>query len=110
MQQAGLQMQNESVFQCQNSIAATTAIIRSSENPCRIAKYQASLKDKKLTDTGIPSAGPGSNPFYNIAWLVRSRRGKTEGTPESFPLLPNLVYFPDLKDALKSHMHVKHRP
>eukprot|EP00983_Pelagomonas_calceolata_P084765 1156422-Pelagomonas_calceolata.AAC.2 len=36
-------------------------------NECadRIAKYQASLKDSNLTDTGIPSAGPGGNPFYN---------------------------------------------
>eukprot|EP00983_Pelagomonas_calceolata_P027065 850752-Pelagomonas_calceolata.AAC.1 len=36
-----------------------------------IAKYQASLKDNNLMDTGIPNAGPGGNPFYNIAWLAR---------------------------------------
>eukprot|EP00983_Pelagomonas_calceolata_P054576 1143747-Pelagomonas_calceolata.AAC.1 len=27
-------------------------------------KYQASLKDNYLADTGIPSAGPGGNPFH----------------------------------------------
>eukprot|EP00983_Pelagomonas_calceolata_P025345 795061-Pelagomonas_calceolata.AAC.1 len=37
----------------------------------KIANYQASLKDNNLTDTSIPSAGKGGNPFYNIAWLAR---------------------------------------
>eukprot|EP00983_Pelagomonas_calceolata_P049635 1141607-Pelagomonas_calceolata.AAC.2 len=36
-----------------------------------IAKYQASLKDNSLTDNGIPSAGPGGNPFYYTAWLAQ---------------------------------------
>eukprot|EP00983_Pelagomonas_calceolata_P058575 1145545-Pelagomonas_calceolata.AAC.2 len=27
----------------------------------------------------------------------------------SSPLNSNLIYLPDLKDALKSHMHAKHR-
>eukprot|EP00983_Pelagomonas_calceolata_P000011 365-Pelagomonas_calceolata.AAC.1 len=44
-------------------------LARTSQN--RIAKYQASLKNNNLTDTSIPSAGPGSNPFYNNAWLAR---------------------------------------
>eukprot|EP00983_Pelagomonas_calceolata_P004858 158676-Pelagomonas_calceolata.AAC.1 len=29
-------------------------------------------------------------------------------TTSSSPI-PNLIYFPDLKDALKSHMHATHR-
>eukprot|EP00983_Pelagomonas_calceolata_P013924 445922-Pelagomonas_calceolata.AAC.1 len=43
-----------------------------SGNGCadRIAKYQADLKDNNMTDTGIPGAGPGNNPFYSIAWLA----------------------------------------
>eukprot|EP00983_Pelagomonas_calceolata_P023279 733540-Pelagomonas_calceolata.AAC.1 len=36
-----------------------------------IAKYQATFKDYNLTGTGISSAGPGGNPFYNVAWLAR---------------------------------------
>eukprot|EP00983_Pelagomonas_calceolata_P057553 1145115-Pelagomonas_calceolata.AAC.1 len=49
---------------------------------------------------------PRWQPFYNIAWLAREEARPS--TPES-PPLPNIVYFPDLKDALKSHMHAKHR-
>eukprot|EP00983_Pelagomonas_calceolata_P003177 104167-Pelagomonas_calceolata.AAC.1 len=79
-------------------------------NECgdEIAKYQASLKDNNLTDTSIPSAGPDCNPFYNIAWLARKEASPS--TPESFSPTPNLIYFLDLKKALKSHMHAKHRP
>eukprot|EP00983_Pelagomonas_calceolata_P024846 782238-Pelagomonas_calceolata.AAC.1 len=78
-------------------------------NECadRIARYQVSLKDDNLTDTGIPSAGPGGNPFYSIAWLAQEEAKPS--TPGSSPLIPNLVNFPDLKDALKFHMHAKHR-
>eukprot|EP00983_Pelagomonas_calceolata_P002785 92378-Pelagomonas_calceolata.AAC.1 len=78
-------------------------------NECadRIAKYQANLKDDNLTDAGIPSAGPGGNPFFNIAWLAREAARPT--THEfSFPIA-NLNYLPDLKNALKSHMYAKHR-
>eukprot|EP00983_Pelagomonas_calceolata_P066020 1148830-Pelagomonas_calceolata.AAC.2 len=86
----------------------------------RNAKYQASLKDNNLTDTGKPSAeaffpfnpckpsaGPGGKPFYSIAWLAREVARPS--TPGSSSLIPKLIYFPDLKDALKSHMHDKHR-
>eukprot|EP00983_Pelagomonas_calceolata_P046435 1140170-Pelagomonas_calceolata.AAC.2 len=44
------------------------------ENECadKIAEYQASLKSNNLTDTGIPSAGPGGT-FSTIllGWLGR---------------------------------------
>eukprot|EP00983_Pelagomonas_calceolata_P045478 1139760-Pelagomonas_calceolata.AAC.2 len=43
----------------------------------RLAMYLAILKDNNLTDAGIPSAGPGGNPFYNIAWLAREEAGLT---------------------------------
>eukprot|EP00983_Pelagomonas_calceolata_P063207 1147631-Pelagomonas_calceolata.AAC.4 len=36
----------------------------------RIAKYHASLKNNNPTNTCIPNAGPGGNPFYSIAWLA----------------------------------------
>eukprot|EP00983_Pelagomonas_calceolata_P014963 475507-Pelagomonas_calceolata.AAC.1 len=50
-------------------------------NECtdEIAKYQAHLKDNNLTDTSTPSAGPGGNPLYNIAWLARE-----EAMPSTF--------------------------
>eukprot|EP00983_Pelagomonas_calceolata_P066203 1148912-Pelagomonas_calceolata.AAC.1 len=87
--------------------AKSHARIAGNENTDKIAKYLASLKDNNLTDTGTPSAGPGANPFYNIALLAREEARPT--TPElSYPI-PNLIYLSDLKDALKSHMHAKHR-
>eukprot|EP00983_Pelagomonas_calceolata_P121887 1160848-Pelagomonas_calceolata.AAC.2 len=81
-------------------------VSREAQASYEIAKYQASLKDINLADTGIPRAGPGGDPFNNIAWLAREEARPI--TPESSPI-PNLVYFPELKDALKSHMHAKHR-
>eukprot|EP00983_Pelagomonas_calceolata_P053693 1143396-Pelagomonas_calceolata.AAC.2 len=72
-----------------------------------IAEYQTSLKNNNLTDTRIPSAGPGGNPFYNIAWLAQEEARPS--TPGSSSPVTNLVYFPDLEDALISHMHAEHR-
>eukprot|EP00983_Pelagomonas_calceolata_P087024 1156871-Pelagomonas_calceolata.AAC.1 len=71
-----------------------------------IAKYQASIKGNTLTDACIPSAGPGGNPFYNIAWLAQeeARPSRLESSLHS-----QSSVLPDLKDALKSHMHAKHR-
>eukprot|EP00983_Pelagomonas_calceolata_P086683 1156806-Pelagomonas_calceolata.AAC.1 len=63
-------------------------------NECadKIAKYQASLKDDNLTDTSIPSAGPGSKFFYRriplmllIGW-IRKRQGQPESLADR--LLP----------------------
>eukprot|EP00983_Pelagomonas_calceolata_P083155 1156099-Pelagomonas_calceolata.AAC.1 len=68
-------------------------------------KYQASLKNNNLIDTSIPRTGPDGNPFYNIAWLAQEETRPS--APESFFPVPNLMYFPDLKDALKSHVHSK---
>eukprot|EP00983_Pelagomonas_calceolata_P052958 1143082-Pelagomonas_calceolata.AAC.2 len=80
-----------------------------SRNKCAdtIAKYQASLKDNNLTETSIPSAGPGGNPFYNIAYLAWKEARPS--TPELSSPIPNLIHFPDLKNALEFHMHAKHR-
>eukprot|EP00983_Pelagomonas_calceolata_P037291 1136273-Pelagomonas_calceolata.AAC.1 len=55
----------------------------------RIVKYQASLKVNNLTDTGIPSAGPDGNPFYNTAWLAREEARLS--ILESAPLIRNLI-------------------
>eukprot|EP00983_Pelagomonas_calceolata_P050058 1141786-Pelagomonas_calceolata.AAC.3 len=60
-----------------------------------------------MTDNNIPSAGPGNNPFYNTAWLAWKEARPS--TSESSSPTPNLMFFPDLKDALKSHMHAKSR-
>eukprot|EP00983_Pelagomonas_calceolata_P057967 1145306-Pelagomonas_calceolata.AAC.1 len=83
------------------------AKIAGNEYADRIAKYQACLKNNDLTDTGNSSAGPGGNPLYNVLWLAREvARPKTPELPSS---IPNLIYFPDLKDAFNSHMHAEHR-
>eukprot|EP00983_Pelagomonas_calceolata_P073124 1152016-Pelagomonas_calceolata.AAC.2 len=71
------------------------------------AKYQASLKDNNLTDTGFPSASPGGTSFYNIAWLAWAE-ARPSSSKSSSPI-PNLMFLLDLKDALESYMHVKHR-
>eukprot|EP00983_Pelagomonas_calceolata_P016847 530309-Pelagomonas_calceolata.AAC.1 len=61
----------------------------------RYMEYQASLQDNNLTDTGIPSAGPGGNPFYNIPLLAREEaRPRTPESPP--PPNTNLIYSPDL--------------
>eukprot|EP00983_Pelagomonas_calceolata_P038861 1136947-Pelagomonas_calceolata.AAC.1 len=65
------------------------------------AKYQASIDDileknnnliSQLTNTSVPSAGPGGNPFYNIAWLAQEEARPT--IPELSSPIPNLVYPP----------------
>eukprot|EP00983_Pelagomonas_calceolata_P066379 1149004-Pelagomonas_calceolata.AAC.1 len=57
-----------------------------------IVKYQAGLKSNNLTDTSIPSSGPGGNPFYNTAWLAWEEACLS--TSESSSPIPNLIYFP----------------
>eukprot|EP00983_Pelagomonas_calceolata_P061716 1146942-Pelagomonas_calceolata.AAC.4 len=57
--------------------------------------------------SSIHNAGPGGNPFYNIAWLAWEEARPT--IPELSSPIPNLIFLSDLKDALKSHMHAKHR-
>eukprot|EP00983_Pelagomonas_calceolata_P067123 1149361-Pelagomonas_calceolata.AAC.1 len=74
-----------------------------------VAKNQASLKGNNLTDNGTPSAGLGGNPFFNIAWMAQEekRLSKFES-----PLLPSSRTSQTLgtpSDALKPHMHAKHR-
>eukprot|EP00983_Pelagomonas_calceolata_P008578 280705-Pelagomonas_calceolata.AAC.1 len=88
---------------------AQTSCTRRPGNECadKNAKYQASLERHNLTDTGIPSAGPDGNPFNNVAWLAREEARPS--TPEPSSPIPNLVYFSDPKNALKSQMHAKHR-
>eukprot|EP00983_Pelagomonas_calceolata_P089551 1157324-Pelagomonas_calceolata.AAC.1 len=74
----------------------------------KVAKYQASLMENNLTDNGIPSAGPGGNIFFYIfAWLAWEEA--IPSTPGSSSPISNLMHFPDLKGAFKSHMHAKHR-
>eukprot|EP00983_Pelagomonas_calceolata_P037094 1136186-Pelagomonas_calceolata.AAC.2 len=65
------------------------------------------LQEGTTFSISICNAGPDGNPFYSIAWLPREEA--RQSTPKSFSPIPNLVYFPDLQDALKSHLHAKHR-
>eukprot|EP00983_Pelagomonas_calceolata_P067675 1149563-Pelagomonas_calceolata.AAC.5 len=80
-------------------------------NADTIAKYQASPKDNNLTNTDIPRAGLDGNAFCNVAWLAR-REARPSASASSSPIF-NLMYFPDLEDALKSgrgRTSSKHRP
>jgi ribonuclease HI len=75
-----------------------------------IAKHQATLDDTSLADTGIPSAGPGGNPFTNTFWLAnRDIHQHPTNTSSSHTATPKLTYLPNLQGDLKSHMHAKHR-
>jgi ribonuclease HI len=74
-----------------------------------IAKHQAKQAQNCVADTEIPGAGPGGNPFTNIFWLAKEERVHAAGTPTGPPPAPMLTYFPNLQDALKSHMHSKHK-
>eukprot|EP00983_Pelagomonas_calceolata_P063903 1147902-Pelagomonas_calceolata.AAC.3 len=60
-------------------------------NECadEIAKYQAGLKNNSLTDIVIPSAGPGGNPFHDIALLAWEEARAS--TSESSSPIPNLM-------------------
>eukprot|EP00983_Pelagomonas_calceolata_P072083 1151538-Pelagomonas_calceolata.AAC.1 len=55
-----------------------------------IAKYQVSLKDNNLTDTGIHNVGPGGNAFCNIVWLAWEEARPT--ILELSPPIPNLIF------------------
>eukprot|EP00983_Pelagomonas_calceolata_P074739 1152675-Pelagomonas_calceolata.AAC.3 len=52
----------------------------------KVAKYRANFKDNNLTNTGIPSTGPGGKPLYNIPWLARE-----EARPIRFKTSTSLV-------------------
>ncbi|KAF5838927.1 hypothetical protein DUNSADRAFT_1943 [Dunaliella salina] len=62
-----------------------------------------------MADTEIPGAGPGGNPFTNVLWLAKEKRVHAADTCAGPPPAHKLTYFPNLQDALKSHMHSKHK-
>jgi len=76
-----------------------------------IAKHQATQDDKNSADTTLPCAGLDGNPFHNITWLAfeDATRNHTTATRSPNPPAPALKHFPNLHNALKSHMHSKHR-
>eukprot|EP00983_Pelagomonas_calceolata_P016606 523996-Pelagomonas_calceolata.AAC.1 len=74
------------------------------------AKYQAHQANNNEADIGIPSAGPGGNPFSHIFWLAKEgKKEHTAGTSTAPALNPKITYLLNLQNALKSHMHTKHR-
>eukprot|EP00983_Pelagomonas_calceolata_P086626 1156794-Pelagomonas_calceolata.AAC.5 len=76
-------------------------------HPLKSSTLMRSQKSSHMTGTGIPSAGPGGNPFHNTTWLARE---ETDYRPsQSHPSSPRLRHLPDLENALNSHMHVKHK-
>eukprot|EP00983_Pelagomonas_calceolata_P118595 1160523-Pelagomonas_calceolata.AAC.3 len=61
--------------------------VAGNERADMIAKYQASLKNDNLTDTGVPSAGSDGNPFYNIACWHGKRKDQVHlNLPPLFPI------------------------
>eukprot|EP00983_Pelagomonas_calceolata_P018184 569993-Pelagomonas_calceolata.AAC.1 len=45
--------------------------IAGNERADAVAEYQASQANNNVADTGIPSAGPGGNPFSHSFWLAK---------------------------------------
>ena len=77
-----------------------------------IAKYQASQTDTNTADTIISNRNPDGNPFSDIAWLASESPNRSTQTPAlTSPPLSNLslAYLSNLHDALKCHMHTKHK-
>ena len=76
-----------------------------------VAKYQATSDDASLADTVMPSAGTNGNPFHDITWIAFEDStlpdASTSGLPN--PPAPKLKYFSNLHDALKTHLHSKHK-
>eukprot|EP00983_Pelagomonas_calceolata_P124987 1161170-Pelagomonas_calceolata.AAC.2 len=59
---------------------------------------------------GIPSASPGGNPFPHLFWLAREEKREHTADISTAPEPnPKITCLPNLQDALKSHMHTKHR-
>eukprot|EP00983_Pelagomonas_calceolata_P077719 1153974-Pelagomonas_calceolata.AAC.2 len=74
-------------------------------------KY-ANQVNNSVADTGIPAAGPGHGgiPFSHLFWLAKEeKREQTAGTSTALAPNPIITYLPNLQNALKSHMHTKHR-
>jgi len=107
----------------------TLQIIRNSPNPVQlfkvkshagiagyecadaVAKYQATQVDATLADRGMPCAGIDGNPFYDITWPASERHILSDATslrPSNLPA-PSLIYFSNIYDALKTHMHSKYK-
>jgi len=78
-----------------------------------VAKYQATQVDANLADTGMPCAGINGKPFHNTisGWLAYQRDIPSDATPSRPSNLPapKLIHFSNLFDALKTHMHSKHK-
>jgi len=58
----------------------------------------------------MPCAGINGNPFHDITWLAYEGDIPSDATSSRPPKLPapKLIYFANLHDALKAHMHSKH--
>eukprot|EP00983_Pelagomonas_calceolata_P031216 980073-Pelagomonas_calceolata.AAC.1 len=75
-----------------------------------IANYQAKQANNCVADTGIPSTGPGRNPFSHLFCLAKEERmEQTAGTSTAPAPNPKITYLPNLQNALKYLMHTKHR-
>ena len=76
-----------------------------------VAKYQAIQENDNHADTVLPCAGISGNPFYNTTWLAfENAIQPNANAPEPLqPSTPNLRHFSNLHNALKSHMHIKHK-
>eukprot|EP00983_Pelagomonas_calceolata_P007977 260281-Pelagomonas_calceolata.AAC.1 len=70
----------------------------------------ANQANNSVADTGIPGAGPGGNPFSHLFWLAKEeKRELTASTPTTPATNPRITYLPNLQNALKFCMHMKHR-
>jgi len=75
-----------------------------------LAKYQACHGNSLPAETTVRTAGPGSNPLFDIIWLAVEEVINQQGSGTEAPQHgPGLTYLPNLQAALKSHMHSNHK-
>eukprot|EP00983_Pelagomonas_calceolata_P006886 224234-Pelagomonas_calceolata.AAC.1 len=56
--------------------------------------------NNNVADTGIPSAGPGGNPFLIYFGKPKRKKKNTAGTSTAPAPNPKITYLPNLQSAL----------
>eukprot|EP00983_Pelagomonas_calceolata_P066576 1149103-Pelagomonas_calceolata.AAC.2 len=76
-----------------------------------IAKHQAIQGDDTPADIAFPCVNLEDNPFHDTTWLdfEKATRSHASTSERPNPPTPKLKNFSNLHDALRTHMHSKHR-
>eukprot|EP00983_Pelagomonas_calceolata_P083142 1156094-Pelagomonas_calceolata.AAC.2 len=91
-------------------VKSHTGIV-SNESADAIAKPQAIQDDDTPADTTLSCVNFEGNPFHDTTWFAFEEAARTHASTSERPNSPalELTRFSDLHDALRTHMHSKHR-